>query len=308
MRTLSEYVQILKKKGIYTCLKETKKKLWPIWLTHNRFTIDQIEAERTERYLWRRYKDLIVSPLKKHNIGTTIPKIIWICWLQGYENAPDIVKVCRKSVEYWAKDFEIRIVTAENMLKWVTLPNHIINKYLSNKMSFTHLSDVLRTCLLVEHGGIWMDATVLLTGPIPKYITDEPLFFFQKSILASIPHFGSNWFLASVPNHPILIRQKELLSAYWERELVLKDYFIYHVFLYLLLNRNIEAKRYKLNIPYVPNVDVHTLQFSLFNIYEDKQWNNIIQRSSIHKLTWKIKDPQKLADKTNIYNHILCLQ
>ncbi len=63
MRSLKTYYSILRKKGFYTCLRELKIAVWPLWITHNRAAIEQIQAERTSRYLWRKYGSLITKPL-----------------------------------------------------------------------------------------------------------------------------------------------------------------------------------------------------------------------------------------------------
>lgn len=63
MRSLKTYYSILRKKGFYTCLRELKIAVWPIWLTHSRAAIEQIQAGRTSRYLWRKYGSLITKPL-----------------------------------------------------------------------------------------------------------------------------------------------------------------------------------------------------------------------------------------------------
>lgn len=59
MRSLKTYYSIPRKKGFYTCLRELKIAVWPIWLTHSRAAIEQIQAERTSRYLWRKYGSLM---------------------------------------------------------------------------------------------------------------------------------------------------------------------------------------------------------------------------------------------------------
>ena len=61
MRSIKTYLEILRKKGLYMCLREAKKAAWPIWWTHNRAAIEQIQAERTSKYLLRHYKNLIHS-------------------------------------------------------------------------------------------------------------------------------------------------------------------------------------------------------------------------------------------------------
>ena len=307
MRSIKTYLDILRKKGLYMCLREAKKAIWPIWWTRSGAAIEQIQAERASNYLWRHYKELIMKPLDEAHQAEEPTRIIWVCWLQGLENAPDIVKKCVASVKRNMPNYEVRVLTAENMFEYVTLPEHIVRKYKNGTISFTHFSDILRTALLVQHGGIWLDATVLLTDALPAQMTDAPLFFLQKSVLSQMPHFGSNWFLVSYKGNPIMKRMLELMYVYWEKQNKVRDYFIYHLFLYLLLTRNEQGVIAQKAIPYIPNVDAHTLQFALFDTYSEMRWQQILSRSVIHKLTWKNKDTNLLHKKGIYYDHILHL-
>ena len=205
-------MDILRKKGLYTCMKEAKKAVWPLWWTHSRAAIDQIQAERTSKYLWRHYKDLITKPLDETQEEKKTTLIIWVCWLQGFEIAPEIVKKCVDSVKRNMPKYEVRVLTAENIFEYVTLPEHIVRKYQKGTITFTHFSDILRTALLVQHGGIWFDATVLLTDELPAQMTNAPLFFLQKSKLQIIPHMGSSWMLVAQKGNAVLRRLLEHLN------------------------------------------------------------------------------------------------
>ena len=304
MRSIKTYVDILRKKGVYTCLQEVKKAIWPIWWTHSRVAIEQTQAERVSRYFWRKYKALIAAPLEK-SLSSQPSKMIWTCWLQGRENAPEMVKQCLASIERYAQGYEIHLLTADNIKDYLTLPDYIWEEYQSGKMQFSHFSDIVRTALLVEYGGIWMDATVLLTGALPDYISQEPLFFFRKSLTNNRPHFGSNWFIAAQKGDPVMQRMLNVLYAYWREEKVARDYYIYHILMYLILTRNEQAVAMMKAMPYIPNEEVHVLQCSLFDNYDEKQWQRICTRSTIHKLTWKFNHNEPIEKTGTYYDYIL---
>lgn len=128
MRSLSTYYSILRKKGFYTCMRELKKAVWPVWWTHSKAAIEQIEAERASKYLWRKYEKMIAAPLTEHGVEKP-NKTIWLCWLQGMEQAPDIVKQCVASVKRYMPNYEVRVLTADNIFDYVTLPEYIVRKY-----------------------------------------------------------------------------------------------------------------------------------------------------------------------------------
>ena len=305
MRSLSTYYSILRKKGFYTCMRELKKAVWPVWWTHSKAAIEQIQAERASSYLFRHYGALIAKPLEETATAPEPARIVWLCWLQGMEQAPEIVQQCVASVQHYMPNYDVHVLTAENIFEYVSLPEHIVKKYQKGTITFTHFSDILRTALLVQRGGIWMDATVLLTDAIPAYMTDAPLFFLQKSILNSMPHAGSSWLLAAQKGNPVLRRVLDLLYAYWQRENKLRDYYLFHLFLYLVLTRNTQGAEALKAMTYVPNVDAHTLQFRLFESYSPSGWEQVTTRSAIHKLTWKFNHNEPLDKKGTYYDYIL---
>ena len=304
MRNLNTYIDILHKKGLYTCLQEACKVIQPIWWTTNKAVVEQILQERHYNYLKRQYGSYCQNTDSETPTTTAQPKIIWLCWLQGLENAPKIVQKFVQSVKKYAPDYEIRLLTADNLFQYVTLPNFIIEKYNNRTISFTHFSNILRTCLLCEHGGIWIDATVLLTNKIPEYITNQPLFFFQPSWLQNTKTIFSRWFIAAQPNHPLLKQTRELLFKYWEKHNILKDYYLFHLLFAFVVTENPNNKKIFDTIPYVQNVDAHTLQFKLDCIFTQSEWQNITQRSSIHKLTYKLRN-SGIDNPNSYYQYII---
>ena len=305
MKSLKTYRDILRKKGLYICLREAKKTVWPIWWTHNKAAIEQIQSERVSRYLLRHYKSQIIQPINESDPSVGPTRIIWICWLQGLENAPEIVKRCVASVKQYMPKYEIRILTNENIYDYVSLPEHIVKKYKKGIIKFAHFSDILRTALLIQYGGIWIDSTVLFTGSIPSRVLDLSLFFLQQSKMQVTPHMGSSWLLVAHKGNPILSRVLELLYAYWERENKLRDYYLYHIFFYLVLTYNKQGEQAWRAIPYYSNVDSHTLRAYLFDDYEEAGWKLFTEHSNLHKLSWKFNVNDPLDQSGTYYDYIL---
>ncbi len=147
-------------------------------------------------------------------------KIIWVCWLQGIEKAPELVRVCYQSLlDMFSDEYSINIITEENYSNYVEFPDYIIKKYKKGIFSRTHFSDLLRLELLIKYGGIWVDSTLFFTGKLPAFMIESDLFVFQ-SVWPQI--FGratrsESWFISSMQNHPILIFVKDVLYAYWRK-------------------------------------------------------------------------------------------
>lgn len=283
MRPINLYIERLQRKGFGKCFC-------------NLVTYLCDPSQRLSRKLYLKYKNQILAPLSPpHTHNTYTEQVpVWFCWLQGIENAPIIVQKCYASLQKYCANRPIHLITNENMNDFIILPNHVIQKYQVGIISNTHFSDILRLALLVKHGGIWIDSTVLLTDKLPANISDEPLFFFSPSVLKSdvpLPHAGSSWLLCGYKEHPLWQRQLKLLYDYWERENSLENYFLFHIFLYLLVTYNPQAKKYFIEMPHFCNSNPHLMQV-YFNIpFSKNLWKNLLTESSIHKLTYKHKDP-----------------
>ena len=98
---------------------------------------------------------------------------IWICWFQGMDNAPDLVKKCYQSVVKNNPDKKVIVITEKNISDYVTFPEYIVTKWKQGVITHTHMTDLLRLELLITYGGLWLDATVLCTGTAPEYFFDS---------------------------------------------------------------------------------------------------------------------------------------
>lgn len=131
-----------------------------------------------------------------------IPKIIHYIWLGG----KPLPKIAEKCIESWKKfcpDYEIK--------RWDET-NLDLNKYqfvldAIEAKKFAFASDVLRTEILYNYGGIYLDIDVELIKPIDNLIADvDCLMGFETSNL-----LNPGLLIASKPNNPDL---KNILEIY----------------------------------------------------------------------------------------------
>lgn len=90
---------------------------------------------------------------------------IWIFWWQGEKSMPPVVRACYKSVLKHKENHKVVLVTRDNVKEYVDIPEQIYTLASKEKISITHLSDVVREHILYQQGGIWMDATLYMTAP-----------------------------------------------------------------------------------------------------------------------------------------------
>ena len=223
---------------------------------------------------------------------------VWVCWLQGMENAPELVQTCYQSLRENLTDRQIILLTEENYKDFVTFPDYIQEKIDSGVISKTHFSDLLRLELLIKYGGTWIDSTVYCSGNnIPAYMLDADLFMFQtlKPGLDGHSTCISNWFITACTNHPLLLLTQALLYEYWKRNNKVVDYYIFHDFFQFA----IEAYPQEWNkvIPF-SNATPHILLLRLFEPYHEQIWNATKEMTPFHKLTYKFKDTDTQLDGT----------
>lgn len=224
---------------------------------------------------------------------------VWVCWLQGMENAPELVKICYASMKHYIKDYEITVITSENYGDFVTLPDYIIDKWKRGIISNTHFSDILRLELLIEHGGLWLDSTTYLTGELPDYITESDFFMYRDGFFESELINAGNWLIKSNTNNIILQETRELLLRYWKEHNYTQNYFIFQFFFRMVTDYYKEEWS---KVPYFNQINLHTFAMELYDSYSEKRFRQLKALTPIHKLTYKL-DKSKIKDNS-FYNMI----
>ena len=294
----------LQKKGWYFCFQEAWKRIWPIRWVRDIEVMDQLYERRAFRYLKRKYLPRLKQFVAEEPVLAQ-PSRIWVCWLQGEENAPELVKRCIRSVRDHAGGREVVVVTNENLPSWVDIPPYITDKLKKRKMQFATYSDYIRLALLTKYGGVWIDATVLMTAPIPEKLLEQPLFCFKKSYLSPSCIVASSWFIIAQPGQLILQQVKYLFECYWKKESKLRNYYLFHLLLSLVVDADEKNRVSWSGIPYINNVDVHTMQFELFEPYNAQRFAEMTNRAFVHKLTYKFKDESLCSVPGTNYRFVL---
>lgn len=266
----------------------------------------RLSAElKIKQKLYRKYRFILEAFDRNYN--SSLPHEgsdkVWICWFQGMENAPDIVRKCFESVQRNLSDKEIVLLTEENIGEYVTFPKHIQEKYEAGIITKTHMTDLLRLELLIRYGGMWLDATVFCSGnDIPDYYFDSDLFFYQCLKPGRDGHssYISSWLMSAKTNNKILMAVRDLCYEYWKHNDSMWDYFLLHDFMAIVLDTYQDD--WEKVVP-SDNAAPHVLLLRLFEQYDERMWNAIQAQTPFHKLTYKFREDQTKIDGT-YYNVI----
>lgn len=234
----------------------------------------------------------------KKDLGTE--KIIWQYWAQGYDDIPERIRECLDSVEKYAGEYSVIRLHDSNLSEYLDIPEYIIKKRAC--FSYAFFSDLLRVMLLSTYGGLWLDATVLLTGQIPREYSEYDFFLFQRDPDENHKDYWENVYayyfcwdkrfrvnmLSSIffarKDTVVINALAGLMMKWWKENDSVPDYFFFQILYDVLINGRL--KEYK--CPVVSDCPPHYLQQSM----NDKRfslmpYDQIVASIPIHKLTYK---------------------
>lgn len=271
---------------------------------HKEYIGQELKFSEVYHYL-DRYMDkeiFTVEELKAYKGGRG-KGTIWICWMQGMENAPLIVQKCYESVcRNKPEGVKIVLLTEKNMGEYIQLPDFIWKRYRDGHISKTHLSDLIRLELLCTYGGCWIDATVFCSGAIPDYMVKRDMFLFKEYGMANSVIKMSSWWLAADRHNRILHATRRVIYAYWENEKDIRNYFLLHIIMSKIIDEDTACNVIFRDVPYFNNKNAHVLQGKLGAEYDEGEWGIIKDISVVHKLTYKRKYIQG-----DVYNYYTAL-
>lgn len=131
--------------------------------------------------------------------GTVIPRILWSYWQGG--TPPLLVQRC---FDHWRRlhpHFEIRILDARGVLQYLpAIPAAL------DGASAAKRADWIRLELLRRHGGIWLDASTILTQPLDWVLQEQARtgadfvgYYLQQYTSVPDRPVVENWFMAAPP-------------------------------------------------------------------------------------------------------------
>lgn len=245
------------------------------------------------------YKELIISYLSKyipfiqslhlHELSQEKEREgykIFSLWLQGIDNAPELIKKCISSVKSKYKDNYILIEEA-NLKEYITVPSFIQAKWNKGQIGSAHYTDIVRLELLNKYGGFWMDATLFLTDKIPQSIYDEDFFMFMAASEYSYV-FIQNYFIRSKEGNALLNLWLATLYEYWKNEEEAVDYFFAQYLFQLLVTNNPQAKRLFDKMKKIPGDAPQTLWTKIGNEpFDERKYQEMCAASFFQKISYK---------------------
>lgn len=131
--------------------------------------------------------------------GDEIPKIIWSYWQQA--PLPPFIEACRANWRRFAPDHQVRMLDRSSLAAW--LPELRAD---FDALPPFRQADWLRIQLLARYGGIWMDASMLLSRDLgwlhetrKRRAADYVGFYIDRYTTRPELPLIENWLMASPP-------------------------------------------------------------------------------------------------------------
>jgi hypothetical protein len=184
-----------------------------------------------------------VSEMKFETSSKVPGKTIWILWLQGWDDAPELIKEIKESWVRHNPGWNVELVSEANL-------SNYIDVYLPPDASSAAKSDIIRLNLLYAHGGVWADATLLCMSPLDVWVYDalEPEGFWMYHNGEDRP---CSWFIISMKSNYIITKWKEACDEYW-RDKKEADYYFWMDSLFMnILQSDEKFRSIWNNVPYL---------------------------------------------------------
>ncbi|GEM_PF-1577684 len=110
-----------------------------------------------------------VGPASPSDRGSPrLPALVWMYWeQQGGCRRPAYLDLCMESVERHAAGLEVRLLGPADVIDWLPDLDRATWRRLP---SAVHRSDYLRIHLLHRHGGLWLDADVVVLDSLRRLL------------------------------------------------------------------------------------------------------------------------------------------
>lgn len=260
---------------------------------YQRLLIEKLKSEFS--HITEKYKQY--GSVNQYNPNAPI----WVCWFQGIENAPYLVKKCVESIRN-STSHPVNIISSDNMCDYVKFPSYIIEKYKSGMITNAQMSDIVRMALLSEYGGLWIDATIFVPNKISEDIFKQEFYTCKrKKNDASLYVSENRWtsFMNGCQYGCVVQKAMcELFYEYWKNNTSLVDYLLVDYFMCVVYEEIPYARKLIDELEY-NNSKIEDLQEAMGDEFDEARYKKIIKPEDtyFYKLSWRMDFPEFTADK-----------
>jgi hypothetical protein len=262
-------------------------------------------------YLYKNYSSFIINwkenifetIVAKQNNNMDMKKLpIWVCWLQGEESAPLVVKQCIKSIQNKSLNHPVIVLSQDNIEKYIDFPGFVMKMLNDGIITRTNFSDILRAALLAEYGGLWIDSTFFLSQNLPEEYFSYPVFSAGKQpeprhrrwVCISRYRWVGSFLGANISNNILFCFIRDFFYEYLNKDGGFIDYLLVDYLIWIAYN---EFPTVKKQIDSIPdnNFDLDKLFHSMNKKFDEEKARKMLFNKTLafklsYKMNWKEKN------------------
>jgi len=151
----------------------------------------------------------------------TVPRNVWMLWLQGFDAAPPLVQTCVRSWKRNNPGWSVRLLTETNVRDH--LEAGFCDELFAAGLPFPKIANIIRLALIARHGGVYADADCFCTQPLDgwideaagsgffafrfeetdRWLLDDTVPFHRRLLSRTADRVVASWFLAGMPDNHI---------------------------------------------------------------------------------------------------------
>lgn len=265
---------------------------FPPFKSERRFRTVRRKHEYIFSYLDPIYRDILSS--YKDNMEDLVEseeKNIWVFWDKGLENAPPVVRLCIESMKKHSNGATVHLLTRENLKEYLEIPGFIMEKYEKGYMTLAFLTDYMRISLLEKYGGLWLDATVLVSHDIPGDIFKKKLFSlhtpYEKTIFVNDNRIHC-YVLGGRKGYSFFTYVRTAVEKYWKDHDFMIDYYLIDYTIMYAYYNNDEIRKAIDSFEYT-SPSLYELVPLLNKPLEKKRVDKLLEENLFSKLNWRVE-------------------
>ena len=261
----------------------------------------------TREFLEKEFYEFIIN-YEFNTCNQKNSKIIWTLWMQGYENAPELVKSTIDSIRKFAElnNFQFILLEENTIEKYIVFPKLIKEKMDLGVIDYTKISDILRVSLLAKYGGTWVDATIYMKEEFDSSLLLQNYYTIKTGGIEDYsPNISNNrwkgFFLSG--NSSLFSFTRDFFFEYYSRYDIAVDYLLIDYIFDMAYKYDEKIQNQMLELE-KSNPNLFWLESHLGDKFDQKVWDNITETTKVFKTTYKLSGEIK-SNKNNFYSKLI---
>ena len=236
----------------------------------------------------------------------SVDRHIWVFWNTGEASMPPLVKLCQESLKKHANGANVHLLTMDNLHRYISIPRCIMDKYAAGRMTLAFLTDYIRISLLEKYGGLWLDATILVTQDIPAGVFQKPLYSlhteYEKTIFVNDNKIHC-YVLGGMNGYSFFTYIRNELEKYWaEHDFMIDYYLLDYTIMHAYFNN--DSIRHVIDSLSYTSSSLYEIMKIIDEPAEGSKLRQLEDENVFSKLNWRVIPKMSHNGKVSVYEKL----